>query len=86
MKSSKTNDRETVLVRGISGSLPRASFGTSTPKLPGTVQAMATDPDPSKFSHETSKLVGENSAVSPYKRQEVEWQELLAKLSTGCKI
>jgi hypothetical protein len=43
--------------------------------------------DPSTFDHETGMLVGANSAVPhPYEGQKVEWQELLARLSTGCKV
>jgi len=43
--------------------------------------------DPSTFDHETGMLVGANSTVPhPCERQKVEWQELLARLSTGCEV
>jgi hypothetical protein len=42
---------------------------------------------PSQFSRETGMVVGANSATAQCgERKEDEWQELLARLSTGCKV
>ena len=42
---------------------------------------------PSQFSPETGTVVGANCATAPCGEwQEDEWQELLARLSTGCQI
>ena len=42
---------------------------------------------PSQFSRETGMVVGANSATAQCGEwKEDEWQELLARLSTGCKV
>ena len=43
--------------------------------------------DPSQFSRETGTMVGASSATAQCcEWKEDEWQELLASLSTGCKV
>ncbi|QNI31695.1 hypothetical protein H7849_21990 [Alloacidobacterium dinghuense] len=59
------------------------SYKTTDSFDPATAERIG----PSQFSRETGMVVGANSPTAQCGEwKEDEWQELLARLSTGCKV